>query len=323
MSRVSVFGLEPATYTRHALHGEGNQWVEKNCYIDVWIEALHAAGLEPLALMPFTLASDFDGDQWTFYKPPHGEIQELYGVSVQELNVYKPILEHSLYHAARGRLVFTEADAFFMPDTQGTDYHTHHTKSTIAIESIDVERRELRYFHNAGYYELSGDDFVQLFRLEAAPDPTFLPLFAELAKFDRVERLPRAELAARSERLLSTWFSRRPTQNPLERHGEQFPRDIEELRTKGIDAYHAYAFASIRQCGSNFELLAAHLRWLGGPYEAAAAHFDAISLGSKAMILKGARAVSSKKPFDFSETFRELARSWEQGIASLGELLRA
>ncbi len=122
MSRVSVWNLEPSTYARHALHGEANQWVEKNCYIDVWIEALHAAGLEPLALMPFTIASDFDGDQWTFYKPPHTEIQELYGVSVQELNVYKPILEHSLYHAARGRLVFTEADAYFMPDTQGTDY---------------------------------------------------------------------------------------------------------------------------------------------------------------------------------------------------------
>lgn len=323
MSPVSVFHLDPATYARHALHGEANQWVEKNCYIDVWIEALHAAGLEPLALMPFTLASDFDGDQWTFYKPPHTEIQELYGVSVQELNVYKPILEHSLYHAARGRLVFTEADAFFMPDTQGTDYHAHHTKSTIAIESIDVERRQLRYFHNAGFYELSGDDFVNLFRLGAEPDPTFLPLFAELAKFDRIERLERTELAARSRRLIPIWFARRPKQNPLQLFGEQFPRDIEELRVKGIDAYHAYAFASIRQCGSNFELLGSYLRWLGGPYEAPAAHFDAISVGSKAMILKGARAVNSKKPFDFTETFGELAKSWDQGMAALGELARA
>ena len=69
-SRMQVIaGLDPAAYQRHSLHGEQRIWVEKNCYVDLWIELLHALRLEPLAMLPFTLAIDFEGDQWTFFKP--------------------------------------------------------------------------------------------------------------------------------------------------------------------------------------------------------------------------------------------------------------
>ena len=50
-------------------------WVEKNCYVDVWIELLHALGLEPLAMLAFTVAVDFEGDQWTFFKPSHDDLR--------------------------------------------------------------------------------------------------------------------------------------------------------------------------------------------------------------------------------------------------------
>src|SRR3954462_9463178 len=88
MASIAVLpGLAPESYRRHPLHGEGAAWPEKNCYADLWIAFLHTLGLEPLALMPFTVAVDFEGDQWTFFKPSLDELRSLYGVDVQELTV--------------------------------------------------------------------------------------------------------------------------------------------------------------------------------------------------------------------------------------------
>jgi hypothetical protein len=326
MSRSSVWGLDAANYQRHALHAESRAWVEKNCYVDVWLEVLHAAKLDPTAALAFTLASDFDGDQWTFYKPPHVDLNVLYGVGVQELNVWKTILEHTLFHVAQGRLIFTEADAFWLPDTQGTDYRTQHTKSTIVIESIDVEAKQLGYFHNAGYFLLEGEDFVKLFRLDAEPDPTFMPLFAELVKVDRLLRLSDTELAARSAQLLGAWLGRRPASNPIRRFGRHFHAELDHIRARGMSFYHAFAFATTRQCGSGFELSAAYLRWLEerAPrgYEPAAAALEEISNSAKALILKGARAANSKKPVDFEPIFEDMAKSWDSAMATLDAVVQ-
>jgi len=113
MSAVSVLGLDHAKYQPHSFHREDSLWIEKNCYIDVWIEVLHAQLLDPTAMLPFVVALDFDGDQWTFFKPSHADLYDLYGVDVQELNVWRPLIEHAEKHVSDGRLVFTEADAFF------------------------------------------------------------------------------------------------------------------------------------------------------------------------------------------------------------------
>ena len=127
MSRDRVWSLDPAPYRPHALHGDGRAWVGKNCYVDIWIEVLHARGLDPTAMLAFTLAIDFEGDQWTFFKPVHDELRTLYGVDVQEMTVWRPLVEHIALHLGDGKLVSTEADAFYLPDTQGTDYRTQHT----------------------------------------------------------------------------------------------------------------------------------------------------------------------------------------------------
>ncbi|MEO7035160.1 MAG: DUF1839 family protein [Polyangiaceae bacterium] len=321
MSRHSVWELDAANYQRHALHAESRTWVEKNCYVDVWLEVLHAAKLDPTAVLAFTLASDFDGDQWTFYKPPHVDLNVLYGIGVQELNVWKTILEHTLFHIGEGRLIFTEADAFWLPDTQGTDYRTQHTKSTIVIESIDVEARKLGYFHNAGYFQLEDEDFAKLFRLDTPADPTFMPLFAELVKMDRVERLPEKELVSRSRELLRAWLGRRPKSNPIERFGRHFEAELENIRARGIGFYHAFAFATTRQCGSGYELSAAYLRWLEQReplgFARAASELDEISNAAKALILKGARAANSKKPADFAPIFEDMAKRWDNTMTIL------
>jgi len=323
VSAVSVLpGLDPAVSSRDMLHTESCVWVEKNCYIDIWIEVLHALGLESRAVLPFTAAIDFEGDQWTFFKPPHGELWDLYGLDVQEMNVWRPLLEHALEHLAAGRLISTEADAFWLPDTQGTDYRRQHTKSTIVLNEIDLENRRLGYFHNAGYFHLEGEDFVRTFRIDAPPEPTFMPLFAELVRVDRVVRRPVAELAAMSRALWRRHLARRPTTNPVRRFQQRFERDLPDIQARGLAYYHAWAFGTVRQVGAAFELAALNLKWLGATGEhpglaAAASAFEQLSTSNKTFILKGARATNSKRPFDGAASFDEMAECWERGMSAL------
>jgi hypothetical protein len=66
--------------------------------------------------------------------------------------------------------------------------------------------------------------------------------------------------------------------------------------------------------------MALYLRWLDATQHARAADaYDAISTGAKTFILKAARAVMSKKPFDPAATFTEWAGAWDRAIAALEE----
>jgi len=324
VSRVAVLpALDAATYQRHTLHADDRVWVEKNCYIDVFIEVAHALGLEPLAMLGFVTAIDFEGDQWTFFKPPHEELRELYGLDVQELNVWRPLAEHVQTHLSAGKLVSTEADAFYLPDTAGTDYKTQHTKTTIIIQDFDVEARRLGYFHNAGYFALEGSDFAHLFRLDTPADPTFMPLFAELLRVDRLARRPVAELRAMARVLLARHLGRRPADNPVARFGQRFADDLPSLTKAGLAHYHAWAFATVRQLGAASELAALHVEWLDDPVLApAAAAFTTISQTAKAFILKAARAVNAKRPLDARPMFDEMAAAWQAGTGTLAANLR-
>ena len=321
MSAVSVLDIDPNRYQPHSFHREDSLWIEKNCYIDVWIEVLHAQSLDPAAMLPFVVALDFDGDQWTFFKPSHADLYDLYGLDVQELNVWRSLIHHAAQHVGDGRLVFTEADAFFLPDTQGTDYRNQHTKTTIVIEAIDVERRKLGYFHNASYHLLEGDDFEGLFGLNLPPDPHRLPFFAEFARLDRVVRRSPGDLASRSGLLLRRHMTRRPETNPFPRFRERFEKDLQWLEGEGLPTYHAYAFATVRQFGANFELASHYVRWLAEHARAdlpgAAEDFASISSSAKALILKAARAVSAKKTVDFGPIFEGMESAWERAMRIL------
>lgn len=309
-------GLSPESYARHSLHGDERVWVEKNCYADVWIELLHCLKLEPLALMPFTLAADFEGDHWTFFKPPLPDLQKLYGIDVQELNVWRPLIEHAAEHLAAGKLVSTEADAFWLPDTSGTDYRQQHVKTTIVLNDLDLAHERLGYFHNAGYYQLEGEDFRQIFQ------PRDLPLYAELVRLDRLQRRTPEALAELSWQLLGEHFAWRPATNPVERFAARFANDLPRLHERGLAHYHAWAFTTVRQLGAAFELAAACLRWLQphrpeAPLSAAAEQFDVIAQESKALILKGARVVNARRAFDAGQALAPTAQAWAQGMALL------
>jgi len=195
------------------LHQGARAFPETNCYVDLWIELLQTLDLDAVACLAFTLSTDFEGDQWTFAKPPSGDLFTLYGIDVQELHVYRSLPEQVLEQVARGRPVLVEVDAFHLPDTAGTSYRREHVKTTIAAQAIDVAERSLGYFHNGGYYAVRdgaergepgsapgpgrAEDFAGLFRL-AEHDPAALPPYVELVKLDRLARLPRRELAARA-----------------------------------------------------------------------------------------------------------------------------
>ncbi|HVX93861.1 MAG TPA: DUF1839 family protein [Polyangia bacterium] len=323
---VALPQLDAETYRRHGLHADERVWVEKNCYVDICIEVVHALGLEPLAMLGFVTAIDFEGDQWTFFKPPHDELRDLFGVDFQELNVWRPLSAHVVEHVGSGKLVSTEADAFYLPDTAGTDYQRQHTKTTIVIQDFDLEKRRLGYFHNAGYYALEGEDFVKLFRVGAPPDPTFMPLFAETIRFDRLARRPADELRSMARAILAKHVSRRPTDDPVARFGKRFAADLPWITGEGLAFYHAWAFATVRQLGAAAELAAAHVEWLADPALAPAiASFTTVSQSCKAFILKAARAVNAKRALDagakFGEMFDEMAAAWQAGLDTLAARL--
>jgi Domain of unknown function (DUF1839) len=312
-----------ANHVRHRLHAEDQIWVEKNCYVDLWIELLHALGMQPEAMLGFAVAVDFEGDQWTFFKPGLEDLRTLYGVNVQELTVWKPLIEHAAEHLANGKLISTEVDAFWLPDTAGTDYRTQHSKTTIVLAGIDPAALRLRYFHNAGVFELAGEDFKRIFHVDPAAhaDGAFLPFYAELIRLDTCIVRTQADLAARSFKLLRRSLAQRPRSNPVKRFAERLSQDLPMLQERGLAYYHAWAFASTRQAGAAFELAARHLYWLtqcGYPsLEDAAGCLEQASQAHKALILKGARAVNSRKSLEIAPFAEQAGTAWDRAMASL------
>jgi hypothetical protein len=317
MTRLQAIpGLDAAAYARHALHSEQRVWLEKNCYIDIWIELLHALRLEPQAMLGSAVALDFIDDQWTFLKPSHAALWTLYGIDAQELTCWRPLLDHAREHLAAGRLISTEADAWWLPDTVGTDYRRQHTKSTIVIDAIDFAAGRLSYFHNAGYYTLDGEDFRQLFRTAAEPDPAFMPLFAEWISIDRRVARPASELAALAQSELRTQVARMPRDNPITRYAARWLAEAPQIHQLGVAHYHAWAFANTRQLGASMELAQLHLDWLqaAGVAQHAAASQAAgrIAAACKTLILKGARSAATGKTQGLPEILGQMALDWQQ-----------
>jgi hypothetical protein len=296
-------------------------WPESNCYIDLWVELLHAAGAQPLAALPVALTVDVEGDQWTFFKFPIADLEALYGVQVLELNVWRSLAAHVVEQIALGRVAIVEVDAFYLPDTSGTSYRSEHVKTSIGIQAIDMGGRTLGYFHNAGYYELGGDDFAGLLRLEGhLTSPEYLPPYVEVAKLGNRQPRGRA-LHEASTVALRAHLAKRPAENPFRRYAERFPRDLEWLAGEPLAVFHNYAFATLRQCGAAFELAGAYLRWLDGDSDCAlqpAAEACArIATTAKALQFKTARAVSTRKPLDAAPMLETMAAAWDETMAAL------
>jgi len=308
--------LDPARYVPHPLHGADRLFAETNCYVDVWIELLHAQGLDPTAMLAFCAAIDWEGDQWTFFKPPHADLEALYGVEIEELSVYRPLADHIDVLLRAGRTTIVEVDAFWLPDVAGRAYGITHEKTSIAPSAIDIAARRLRYFHNGGLFELEGDDFDAVLHTASAPAaPEVLPGYAELVKLDRLQRRDERELHRIAGGLLARHAARLPERNPVAAFAEQLAIDLEGLYGN-VDAYHAYAFATLRQSGAAWSMLAEFLGWLGQA-GGAAERAEALADSSRVLLLKLARVARSGRPLDPSETLAEMAATWDALAAEL------
>jgi len=310
--KQSILHLNPETYQRHLIHGPDRIWAETNCYSDVWIELLHAMGHEPIASLPFTLVIDFEGDQWTFFKFPLVDLYELYGLDVQELTIWNHLIDHVEEQVSYGRPVLVEMDSYYLPDTHGTAYHMAHVKSTIAVVEIDIENRHLGYFHNQGYYNLSNDDFVNLFRLNQN-DPVYLPPYVEFVKvWDRAKK--NRDLVDASIRVLRKQLTFIPNKNPFHAFAERLTKDLNWLSSESIDMFHQYSFVTLRQLGACYELSKTYLQWLAQNGESgldeAITLFDEISTSAKTSQFQLARAVSKKKPLDFAP-IEKMGQAWQ------------
>jgi hypothetical protein len=314
-----LWALDPATYARHPLHRGERTWPESNCYVDLWIELLHASGVEPLAGLPFVFASDVEGDQWTFFKFPHEDLFQLYGITVIELNVWRGLAAQVHRQLSIGRPSIVEVDAYYLPDTAGTSYRSEHVKTSIGIQALDPTKRWIGYFHNAGYYELDGPDFDGIFPT-AVSDGVQLPPYVEVAKLDGQPLTDRA-LAAASIELLRKHLARRPQENPFRRYAACVPADLDALTSGPAEDFHRYAFATLRQCGAAFELGGEYLRWLRtqgeAELDAIASGCDVIAETAKAFQFKTARLVNAHRPFDPVPMLDTMASAWDDVMTAL------
>jgi hypothetical protein len=316
-----VTALDPATYRRHLIHGEDRIWAETNCYTDVIIELVHSLGFEPLAAMPYTLAIDFEGDQWTFFKFAPGDLLSLYGLAIEELAPWRALVDHLETQVDMGRPVLVELDSYFLPDTAGSAYKLAHMKSTVAVNEIDVAARHLGYFHNQGYYHLEGQDFTDIFQLEGLVHERMLPPYIELVKrAPRFTPLRPEELVEASLGLLKRELKRVPPRCPFEPFKEAFARDMAWLMEAELSVFHAYSFATLRQYGACYELAASYLAWLKGNgvanLDASQEAFLQISQSTKAFQFQLARAMARKRPLDLA-ALDEMAHQWERGMNAL------
>ncbi|MDH4273886.1 MAG: DUF1839 family protein [Gammaproteobacteria bacterium] len=312
-----VLTLDPSTYARHTIHSGERVWAETNCYVDLWVELLHALGHEPRAALPFTLTLDFEGDQWTFFKFSLNDILELYGLEVQELAIWRPLVAHIEEQVTRGHPVLVELDSFYLPDTAGTAYQLEHTKTTVGVTEIDVAARHLGYFHNQGYFHLTGEDFTRVFRLDADRDEIVLPPYVEFVKPHPARALQGAALVEASRGLLRQYLERVPSTNPYTAFKARFAEDLAGLMQADIKVFHQYSFATLRQCGACFELAATYFEWLGAQARcevaAAVEAYKDLANAAKAYQFQLARAMNRKKPLDLTP-LDEMARRWEQGL---------
>lgn len=318
-----IIPLDPAVYRRHLIHQDGRIWAETNCYVDVLIELIHALGHEPIAGLAFTVAADFEVDQWTFFKYQHRDLLNLYGMHVEELNPWRDLAEHVAAQVDAGRPVLVELDSFYLPDTRGTAYQLAHVKSTVAVNEIDIEARHMGYFHGQGYYHVDDHDFENLFQLSGLVHERMLPPYIELVKLRDVP--PADSVVERSLDAARLQARLIPNQNPFETFRNRFSADLSWLTQEPIDTFHSYSFATLRQYGANYELAATYADWLstatGSDFSEAASAYRNIAETAKVFQFKLARALSRRKSLDL-QPLADMASTWQQASDSFRTALK-
>jgi len=316
---ISLLPIDAASYQASPLHAPDRVWLETNCYVDLWIEVLYALGLDCVPALAFTLSVDFEGDQWQSFKFPLEELRQLYGLDVAEMHSWRGLEHHIEEQLGMGRFLTAEVDAFYLPDT-AVSYGIEHIKTSIVANMIDREQRRLGYFHNAGYFELAGDDYAGLFGI--GRDLTeMLDPYVELVKLDRLRHPDDGELMGTVTALVQEHLARRPETNPVNRFRKRLDQDLEWLRAEGMDRFHQFAFATVRQFGSSTELAASLCAWLaerGDPVGDVALQFRELALSAKTAQFKLARLVSGRNT-EVDPILDSMEHGWDVAMQRLVE----
>lgn len=302
----------PADYRPHFSHAGDRIWPETNCYLDLWIETLHALGLDPVPAFACALSADHDALQWTFLKQQPEDLRRLYGLEVAEEVVWMPLLETIESGPSRGVLHTVEVDSWWLPDTAGTAYRADHVKTSIVPTRVDRTTRLMWYIHGAGLHELSGDDFDGVFGLSEGTE-IVLPPYTEQISW-HPDRIETGALAS----ITKEHLARRAEGNPVERLAAGVDKAMEWLPNAGIEMFHAWAFATLRQCGATAEVAADFAACLAQDQEfssaaRAAEHFLNVASGAKSVQFKMAR-VANGRTADVRGVLDEMAGSWQAAI---------
>lgn len=306
--------FSPADYVSHALHRPERDWPQTNCYVDLWIEVIATHGFAPEAMLGFTVRQDFEGDQFTFFKPPHADLEFLYGLRVDELALYDSLEDHIETQLDRGRIVVVEVDSFYLPDTRGISYRSEHSKTTIGIVGFDGAQSQMLYFHNDGLFALENEDFLGVLgcAAEQKRDDALFP-YAEFARFEEIAGPP-VDVREKAEQLLRVHLARRPERNPVSAFSAAFPQLWQNLEKRPPAFFNVFVFNTLRQFGANFELLGSHLDWLrpDGAFARESAECRLLSSAAKALQFNVARAATRRRPFDPTQALDEMAAAYDR-----------
>jgi hypothetical protein len=313
-----VSELSAADDGRSSRSGE-RIWPESNCYVDLWVGVLRDLSLEPEAMLACTVSPRFEGDQWTFCKPTATELAELYGLRVEELTIWRSLREHVAVQLGLGRLVLVEVDAFHLPDTAGVSYRLAHQKTTIGIVGLDAEQGRLDYYHNAGRFELHGDELDAV--LSSGVLGTDLPPFAELVDASQAVATRGDLLRERSRTVAARRLAGAGKANPFSAWAQRAARDMAQLRAHDLDFFHAWAFASVRQAGAMAEQLAMWCDWVdaGMSLTTAAESLRAIARSLKTQQFRLARLPRGGTA-DLAPTLERCASDWNVAREAIARL---
>jgi len=217
-----------------------------------------------------------------------------------------------------GRFLIVEVDSYYLPDTARVSHGIEHVKTLIAPNMIDREQRRLAYFHNAGYYELEGDDFARIFE-RPVDRPEMLPPYVELVKLDRIRHLDEDKLLSAALGLVRAHLQRRPATNPVQRFRKRLDHDIGWLRSDGLATFHLYSYATLRQFGSSAELAGSLCDWLaerGEPIAQVAVDFRELASDAKTAQFQLARLVSGRT-VDIGPILQRLEARWASTMHAL------
>jgi hypothetical protein len=299
-------------------------WPQGAGALDPWLSLLAALRLDVHAVLGHVLAIDWLDDQWSEPRPPAEDLRRLHGLEPHALTLWRPLADHLHEQLGAGRLVMLEADAWWLPDTDGQDYRRQHRRSPLIVNDFDATQRRLGYFHHDGYFHLQDEDFDGLMQAGLQGDGSLAPS-ATVIELRGLVRRPPETLRHLARQLLERHLERIPTRHPLRRWQRRSQAELDALvRQRDVEGCRRWLDCGIARLGASAELAAIHLRWLSGE-DSGSAHLlqaaDALrqlAVLARAAQLKAQRAVQQGQPVDLTALSERMARHWSRAMALLG-----